>query len=112
MRELKLPPDTILILLRRENEVMAPRGDTVLLPGDRLVMGALSYADSDPVELREIELTAGHKWCRRTISEIAPPADTLIVLVRRGRETLVPSGALRLERGDTVVLYSLDDTPT
>lgn len=112
VRELKLPPDTILILLRRENEVMAPRGDTVLLPGDRLVMGALSYADSDPVELREIELTAGHKWCRRTISEIAPPADTLIVLVRRGRETLVPSGALRLERGDTVVLYSLDDTPT
>lgn len=111
VRELKLPPDTILILLRRGNEVIAPRGDTVLLPGDRLVMGALSYADADPVELREIELTTGHKWCRRTIGEIAPPANTLIVLVRRGRETLVPSGALRLEHGDTVVLYSLDDAP-
>lgn len=109
VRDIFLPPDTILILLRRGDEVIAPRGDTLLLPGDKLVLGALGYVGSDQVELREIELAASHKWCGRTIGEIAPPSDTLIVLVRRGRETLVPSGALRLEPGDTVVLYSLDD---
>lgn len=109
VRDIFLPPNTRIILLRRGKEVIAPRGDTVLLPDDKLVMGAPGYAGSDQVELRELELAASHKWCGRTIGEIAPPSDTMIVLVRRDRDTLVPSGALRLEPGDTVVLYTLEE---
>lgn len=109
VRDLALPPDTRIILVRRSRNVMAPRGDTVLLPGDELVLGALGYTGSDAVELREVELSSAHKWCHRSIGEIALPADTQIVLVRRGRETLMPTGALVLEPGDTVVLYSLED---
>ena len=109
VKDIFLPPDTLIILVRRGQDVLAPRGDTVLLSGDKLMLGALSYAGADQVELQEIDLAASHKWCGRTIGDIAPPPDTLIVLVRRKRETLVPSGALRLEPGDTVVLYSLDN---
>ncbi len=108
VRDIFLPPDTRIIMLRRDKEVLVPRGDTHLLPGDGIVLSAPGYEGADAVDLREVELGAGHRWCGRSIGDIALSPDTLIVLVRRGKETLVPSGALILEPGDTVVLYSIE----
>lgn len=38
MRELNLPPDTLVALVRRQNEVLVPRGSTTLTVGDRITI--------------------------------------------------------------------------
>lgn len=37
VRSLSLPPDTLLVAIRRENRTLIPRGDTVLQQGDRVI---------------------------------------------------------------------------
>ena len=96
------------------NTLIIPEGftyDLTLADGTRVTLNAgsrLKYPEEFVGDLREVELGAGHRWCGRSIGDIALSPDTLIVLVRRGKETLVPSGALILEPGDTVVLYSIE----
>jgi Trk K+ transport system NAD-binding subunit len=34
LREAKLPPDTLVVSIRREGDLLFPRGRTIILPGD------------------------------------------------------------------------------
>lgn len=37
LKDVKLPPDSVLVSILRGEEVIVPRGDTVLLPGDDII---------------------------------------------------------------------------
>lgn len=103
LREAVLPPDTRAAMVLRAGQRVLPRGDTVLEPGDVLVLSALAYRDTVPLSLSEITLGPDHEWAGQSIAGVDWDG-SLVVLVQRGADALIPTGELILQPGDILVL--------
>ena len=104
LRELPLPSDLLVVMIARREETIVPNGSTVLLPGDLLVLAARAFEDRENLSLQEIVVEKGHKWVGRSLRQIPTRSDTLIVMVKRGNETIIPGGSTILQAGDTLVI--------
>ena len=104
LRELPLPSDLLVAMIARKEETIVPNGSTVLLPGDLLVLAARAFEDRENLFLQEIVVEKGHKWVGRSLRQISTRSDTLIVMVKRGNETIIPGGSTILQAGDTLVI--------
>ncbi|MCD8334650.1 MAG: ion transporter [Clostridiales bacterium] len=104
--DIPLPPGLILAVVQRKEDVVVPRGDTLIQAGDRLVLGAEGYQDDIGITLKELVLKERHPWAGQRIRDLDLSRQTLIVMVRREDRVLIPNGALELLPWDTVVLYT------
>ena len=104
LKELPLPSDLLVVMIARREETIVPNGSTVLLPGDLLVLAARAFEDRENLFLQEIVVEKGHKWVGRSLRQIPTRSDTLIVMVKRGNETIIPGGSTILQAGDTLVI--------
>ncbi len=104
LKELPLPSDLLVAMIARREETIVPNGSTVLLPGDLLVLAARAFEDRENLFLQEIVVEKGHKWVGRSLRQIPTRSDTLIVMVKRGNETIIPGGSTILQAGDTLVI--------
>ena len=103
---LHLPPDTMLATILRDGDSVVPRGDTVLCEGDVAVLAAGHCGGKlQNVQLSEMEITADHSWNGKTLAALRLPQEELVVLVRRGRESLIPQGDTEIHAGDVLVMY-------
>ena len=105
--ELHLPPGALLVFLRRIGENLVPNGDTVIQEGDVLVLGASACTGDDDVHLTEITIDMAHDWCQKTVMELELPANSLIILIRRDGESLIPNGRTLIQAGDLIVLNTV-----
>jgi len=60
-------------------------------------------------EMREIAVPAGSPAAGRPISELKLPAGSLILLVNRKKEFLVPSGTTVIQENDTLLILGEPD---
>lgn len=61
VRDLDLPPDTMLVTIQRGENSVIPRGDTILMAGDTVVLIAGYYGKLRlTVPLCEVRITAEH----------------------------------------------------
>ena len=75
---------------------------------------SLEYFDMDlPDEIqssaREVEVTDKHLAKGNTLRDISIPPRTLVIMVRRGEDFFVPTGASTLELGDQLLVISDKD---
>ncbi len=108
IRDLALPRGLLIAAVQRGGELVIPKGDVVLKAGDRLVVCAEALHKEQPVYLRQLVLLHDHDWNGRQIRDLNISRQTYIVMVRRHGTMLVPHGSLKLQEGDTVLLYSKD----
>ena len=111
LKELPLPSDLLVVMIARREETIVPNGSTVLLPGDLLVLAARAFEDRENLFLQEIVVEKGHKWVGRSLRQIPTRSDTLIVMVKRGNETIIPGGSTILQAGDTLVIAQSSAAP-
>lgn len=104
--ELPLPPGLLLAVIQRRGDVVVPRGNTVILEGDKIILGAEGYQDDVGIKLHEILLQPHHKWVNQRIRDLDISRQTLIVMVRRNGNMMMPNGNLMLKAGDTMLLYT------
>lgn len=97
IRNIELPPDTLLVLIIRDEKPLIPSGATVLCENDTAVLSALSFHDETAIRLVEHRIDSGSKWIEKTISEFSPGSEELVIMIKRGGSTVIP-------RGDTVIL--------
>lgn len=107
VRDLDLPPGTLLVFLRRDGQNLVPKGDTIIESGDALVLSASAYTGQDDIHLREISINQFHDWCGKTVKELPLPKNSLIILIRRGEESIIPSGQTQILAGDLIVLNTV-----
>lgn len=62
------------------------------------------YTDDVPVQFLRLTLHAGHPWDKKRLAEIDLPPESLLVLVLRGKEKMVPKGDTVLAAGDVLIL--------
>ena len=109
--ELKLPHGVIVAMIRRGRENIVPRGDTLLKPGDTVVLGAEAVKDNRHIELKELVLLRHHPWNGQEIRELDISRQTVILMIKRGDVTLIPRGNLALQEGDRIILFSQERVP-
>ena len=104
LKELTLPPETLVVLLKRNGENIIPNGDTRLLENDVLVLSATSPDHVEGVSLVEIYVDENSKYKGKLLSEIPKKENTLVIMIQRGEQVIIPHGNIRLESGDMLVV--------
>ncbi len=110
VQDLDLPRGVIIASIQRGSEVLVPRGNMILKAGDRLIVGAETSMNEQPVNLKKILLRKNHPWNGSAVRDLDISRQSLIVMIRRGNRTLIPDENLILSEGDSVYLYSKKKT--
>lgn len=108
VKDILLPPDTLIALLIQNGQKIVPNGNTPLTAGDKLILCAKSPAAIEGVHLSERELTGDDEWIGQTISEIPSMDDQLIIMIQRAGKVIIPSGDTVLMENDMLVINHSD----
>ena len=101
-----LPQGMMIAALRRGGATLLPKSDTILLIDDVVVVGAEPVRDRENLDLKEITLSVHNPWVGQKIRDLDISRRTLVVMVRRGGEVIIPDGDLEFVQGDKVFLYT------
>ena len=106
IKNLGLPHGILVVVIQRMGEILVPRGETILRPGDMLVLAAESFAGESRIELKEIEIKQQNDWAGELIRDLDISRCSVIVMVERGEQVMIPNGNLRLQVGDKIMMYT------
>ncbi|MBE5748113.1 MAG: potassium/proton antiporter [Clostridiales bacterium] len=62
------------------------------------------YQDSDQMQLLKLSIPEGHPWIGKTVKELNVLSDTLIVVIKRGKDSVVPKGNTKIRANDQIIL--------
>lgn len=101
-----LPPDTLLAMLIRNGKTIIPKGNTILQQGDVIVLSAGNCHQTANMQLSECIIDEHHKWNGKQIRSLTLSKKTLILMIQRDSEIIIPQGDTEILAGDIVVLHS------
>lgn len=104
LSQVRLPDGSRAMMIKRGKKTIVPRGNTVILEDDNLILSVPAWDESGDLPLREIHIGTRHSWKGSRISELNLPENLLIVLIKREDESLIPDGNTEILEGDTVVV--------
>ena len=107
--DITLPPGSILVTLRRGEDEMVPKGRTVLEENDILVLCALEEGDTPNPILVEKIIEEDDFVSNMTLADLPHRPHSLIVLIQRDHDYIIPDGSTILQLGDKLLItYSKD----
>lgn len=106
IKELILPSDILVVLVVRNNEFITPKGETVILPNDELIIATPGFDDKTNIELKEIKIDGNNDWLNLTINEIKIDPYKLITIIKRDDKTIIPNGNTVIKEGDILVMFN------
>ncbi len=104
IKDVSLPSDSLAVMVKREGETLIPKGDTKLLAGDSLILNVPYYSAGNEVKLQEILVEKNHKWCNKKIKDLQLSGNTLVTMIKREEETIIPDGQTTIRCKDIVVI--------
>lgn len=110
LSEIALPTGSLAVMIKRGGETIIPRGDTVILANDSVILSVPPYESDKSLQLREVFITENHRWKDAAIRDLYLPKRLLIVMIKRDGESIIPSGATEIHGGDIVVVTDVDDS--
>ncbi len=110
LSDVTLPTGSLAVMIMRGDETVIPRGNTVIHADDSIVLSVPPFETDGSFKLKEIHIGKKHKWNGKTIRELVLPERMLIVLIKRGEESVIPSGATQILTDDIVVVNEVDET--
>lgn len=103
VRDISLPPDSLIVTLNRNGKHLLPQGDTLLLEGDVLVLGGLAINSEENLKLFEKNMDSDSDWVNRPIAEI-DPIDEIVILIKRNKDIVIPHGDTVILENDVLVM--------
>ncbi len=70
------------------------------------------YSAEVPVQFIQFTISEKHDWCGKSISKITLPPETLLVLLIRDGEKIIPTGKTEIMQNDTLILSALSPEET
>ncbi len=104
--DLSLPSGVIVAIIKRDEDIIIPRGDVVLQEEDMVVLGAVPYEEDEHINLKEVVVKKHNPWTGVKIKDLDISRQSVIVLVKRRNKSLIPNGNMMLQAGDRVFLYT------
>ena len=91
-------------MIKRNDTTLVPRGDTVVEAGDDVILSIPSYYDNDDIALKEEKIDKSHSWANKKIADLKLPVNSLIIMVKRDGETIIPNGSTLILPEDILVI--------
>lgn len=108
IKEILLPPDSLLVLLLRNGEKIVPKGSTKLHDGDTLILSGKATSGVDGVKLYEKTIAKNDELDGKKIADISNGKD-LIIMIRRGGNVVIPRGTTMLKADDVLVINDMEN---
>lgn len=109
LSEVHFPTGSLAVMIKRGEENIIPRGGTEICARDSVILSVPPFEEDKGFKLREIHIKGGHPWLGRRIKELHLPDSLLIVLIKRGEQSIIPEGATEIRGGDIVVVTDTFD---
>lgn len=104
IKDIAMPPDSLIAVVERGGEGIAPKGETLLRKNDVLTLAIKSVQKSDKAFLIEKRVAEDSKMKGKTLAEGMKNKDGLVVLIIRNREFIIPNGDTIIFEDDVLVL--------
>ena len=109
IKDLDLTQDCLIALVVRGNTRIVPKGDTLLQAGDEIVLCTRSFQDQSTDILTRHCLSEDSKWAGCKVGDYPKQEGSLLILIQRGNERIIPNGNTILNAGDVLVLLKRAD---
>ena len=106
IQDITLPTGLLAVMIIRNDEKIIPKGSTVIMPNDVMILGAEGFYDNTNLDLTEYTIFRKHKWKNKKISEIKIPNNGLVILIKRQNNILIPNGKSTIKEDDVLVVMS------
>ena len=106
IKDIALSDNSLILVIKRENEKIFPKGDTILKEGDEILIGTTVVKSNYDISLSETLIDKNNEWINKKIKEIEFPSNFLIAIIKRDTESFVPNGDTKIKEGDTIVFYT------
>ena len=83
---------------------MAAKKLKMVEPGGSVLRTFNDYQEDEELQLIKTKITKNHSWAGKTIGELKLALDILVVMLKRGDQTILPNGRTRIKAGDILVL--------
>ncbi len=104
IRELPIPNDFLIVLILRDGIELVPNGNTVILPGDLIVIAAQEFNDRQNLSIQEIVIDKNHMWADQTLKQIRLDKGSLVIMIKRSNATIIPDGNTMVLAEDVLIL--------
>jgi cell volume regulation protein A len=107
LRDLEIGQESLIVLIKRGTQTIAPNGGTVIMPDDILVMTGESYTGDDDAQISQIVVVEGDGWADMLVKDLSLPDNTLIANVtKEDGSSVTPKGWTKIHPGDTVTVIT------
>jgi cell volume regulation protein A len=104
IKEITIPPGTLLVLVNRDKKTIVPKGDTIIRENDVVILSAPAVEDDMTIMLNELRITHKSKWNKKKISDISPRSNQLIIMIKRKEDCIIPNGSTVIKEDDELVI--------
>lgn len=105
VQELQLPSGLLLAVILRSGRSIIPHRDTILQAKDELILSGQNYKHEQHISLYEVVIDRTHPWKNNMIRDIDLSRQSLIAIIKRHDETVIPNGQTVIQEGDTIIMY-------
>lgn len=107
IKELVLPPETLLVTLQRGEKTITPTGKTEIHAQDVLILAAGAPEKDNELDLFERVIEKEDELIGKKLEELSETA--LIMLIRRGDRVIIPRGRTVIRENDVLVMGRKND---
>ncbi|WP_082189913.1 potassium/proton antiporter [Candidatus Stoquefichus sp. SB1] len=103
IKDIVLPPQTRIVMIKRHNIKMIPKGDRCIEKDDELILSAFESQTDDDMILTEMRIDESNDWLNCYLKDLELH-HALIILIKRQGQTLIPTGDVQLLDQDIIVM--------
>ena len=103
IKEITLPPESILVLVVRDKNKIIPNGNTKLLENDIMILSGKDSSKIDGINLYEKNIESGDSLVNKKIKDVSI-VGKLIILIKRGNNVIIPKGDTTILEDDILVI--------
>jgi cell volume regulation protein A len=111
VKDIPIPHDTLIAMIIRNGEAKVPSGKTKIIEGDKVIMTAKNYDNDSVIHLQERIITPESGWVGKKVFQYSPNSNEIIVLIKRGEESIIPRGNTVLQENDIMVINEIQKKP-
>ena len=104
IKDIQLLPDILTVLIVRNEKQIVPKGNTLILENDLVILSGISLQNDSFGYLTELKIEKGDKWIGMALSEINIDCEKLIILIKRNQETIIPTGKSIINENDILII--------
>lgn len=105
IKDITLPPDTIIAMIKRGDTKIVPNGSTVFLENDDVILCGKSGNAIEGIKITENKVSPSSSLIGKRILDIKTEENMIILVIQRDNHILIPKGDTVIEKDDLLIIH-------